>query len=82
MRTTLTVDDDLMERLTHLAHETHQSFKAVLNQTLRRGLAEVTVSEAPPFHYEGHAGNLRAGIDSRRLNELAWELDDERFRGR
>jgi hypothetical protein len=50
----------------------------VLNEALRRGLAERAPS-VPPFDYEPHPGNLLPGIDDRRLNELAWQLDDERF---
>jgi hypothetical protein len=78
VRTTLTLDDDVAERLAQLANETRQPFKVVVNETLRRGLAEQAPS-APPFDYQPHAGHLRAGIDARRLNELAWELDEERL---
>jgi hypothetical protein len=72
MRTTLTLDDDLAERIADLARETRRPFKAVLNDTLRRGLGESTPSE-PKFHFKPHPGNLRPGIDDRRFNELAWE---------
>jgi len=50
----------------------------VVNETLRRGLAESAPS-APPFDYKPHAGHLLPGIDDRRLNELAWQLDEDRF---
>jgi len=78
MRTTLTLEDDLADRLAQIARETQRPFKAVLNEALRRGLAERAPS-VPPFDYEPHPGNLLPGIDDRRLNELAWQLDDERF---
>jgi hypothetical protein len=78
MRTTLTLEDDLAERLAQIARETQRPFKAVLNETLRRGLAERAPS-VPAFDYQPHAGHLRPGIDERRLNELVWQLDDERF---
>ncbi len=79
MRTTLTLEDDLADRLAQIARETQQPFKTVVNETLRRGLAEHAPS-VPAFDYQPHAGSLRPGIDERRLNELAWQLDDERFR--
>ena len=79
MRTTLTLEDDLADRLAQIARETQQPFKVVLNETLRRGLAERAPS-VPAFDYQAHAGNLLPGIDERRLNELAWQLDEERFR--
>ena len=78
MRTTLTLDDDLADRLAQVARETHLPFKVVVNETLRRGLAE-QVTEPAPFSYQPHAGGLLPGIDDRRLNELAWQLDEERF---
>ena len=79
MRTTLTLEDDLADRLAQIARETQQPFKAVVNETLRRGLAEHAPS-VPAFDYQAHSGNLLPGIDERRLNELAWQLNEERFR--
>lgn len=38
MRTTLTIEDDVAVRLERLKHERGESFKAVVNDTLRRGL--------------------------------------------
>ena len=78
MRTTLTVDDDLAERLAQLARDTRQPFKVVVNEALRRGLGELAPSTAP-FDYQPHPGLLRSGIDPRGFNELAGRLDDERF---
>ena len=48
MRTTLTLDDDLAERLADLARESRKPFKAVVNETLRRGLGE-SAPRLPPF---------------------------------
>jgi hypothetical protein len=77
MRTTVTLDDDLAERLAELARESRKPFKAVLNQTLRRGLGEAGPRENK-FILRPHRGFLRAGIDDRRFNELMWELDEQR----
>jgi hypothetical protein len=79
MRTTLTIEDDLAERLADLARETRKPFKTVLNDTLRRGLGESAPRE-PEFHLRSHPGNLRPGIDDRRFNELAWELEAGEFK--
>lgn len=81
MRTTLTLDDDLAERLMEEARETRQPFKTVVNAALRRGMAEQAPAIAP-FRHEGHPGGLLPGIDPRRLNHLPWELDDELFMSR
>jgi hypothetical protein len=74
MRTTLTLEDDLAERIADLARETRRPFKTVLNETLRRGLGGSASGERE-FHIKAHPGKLRPGIDDRRFNELAWELD-------
>ena len=79
MRTTLTLEDDLADRLAQIARETRQPFKAVVNEALRRGLSEHAPT-VPAFDYQPHPGNLLPGIDERHLNELAWQLDEERFR--
>jgi hypothetical protein len=74
MRATLTLDDDLARRLADLAHESGRPFKAVVNETLRKALAEAAPSE-PPFQLQPHPGHLKPGIDDRRFNELAWETE-------
>ena len=73
MRTTLTLDDDLARRLADLAHESGRPFKVVLNETLRKALADS--STEPPFQLQPHPGRLKPGIDDRRFKELAWELE-------
>jgi hypothetical protein len=79
MRTTITLENDVADRLTELARESRLPFEVVVNETLRRGLAEQAPAP-PPFSYFPHAGGLLPGIDDRRLNELAWELEEERLR--
>ena len=79
MRTTLTLEDDVAEQLAQLAKKTEQPFKVVVNETLRRGLAGL-VPAVTPFDYQPHAGGLLPGIDDRRLNELAWQVDEERHK--
>ncbi len=79
MRSTLTLDEDIADQLAAISREEALPYKVVVNETLRRGLA----GQAPaltPFEYEAHAGNLMPGIDPRRFNELAGELEEERFR--
>lgn len=76
MRTTLTLDDDLAERLADLARESRRPFKAVVNETLRRGLND-SAAKLPPFVVKSRPMNLRPGIDERLLNDLMWESDEE-----
>ena len=74
----MTLEDDIAERLVERAHESRKPFKAVVNEALRRGLGEPGPKEAK-FRINPHPGNLRPGIDDRRLNEFPMQLEEERF---
>lgn len=50
MRTTLTIDDQIMAELKERAHRQNMPLKQVVNQVLRRGLeAEGTTASRKPF---------------------------------
>jgi hypothetical protein len=77
MRTTLTLDDDVAQKLRRLAGRRTDRFKTVLNDVLRAGLAAV---EAPRRQREYHTPTrpLRflPGVDPFKLGQLADELGD------
>jgi hypothetical protein len=81
MRTTLTLDDDVASKLRQLAHRRRQSFKEVVNAVLRRGLAAPAHRSGTPqrFRVETFRSPFRVGVDPMRLNQLADELEAERF---
>jgi predicted transcriptional regulator len=82
MRTTVTLEPDLAKRLRDLAHRNRASFKATINQVLRRGLAaQETKSDRkrPRFVVQAHSGGFRPGIDLERLNQLVDQLETEDF---
>jgi predicted transcriptional regulator len=81
MRTTLTLDDDVATKLRQLAHRRRRPFKEVVNAVLRRGLAAPQRGDdgTRSFQVETFRSALRAGVDPMRLNQLADELDAERF---
>jgi hypothetical protein len=76
MRTTLTLDPDVADRLRTLARERGLPFKQVVNAVLRRGLHEGQGPSAP-FHVEARRLGLRPGIDLDRALGLAARLEDE-----
>jgi predicted nucleic acid-binding protein len=49
MRTTLTIDDRIAKPLKDLAHRSNQSFKDVVNETLRAGLTAKGAREVRPY---------------------------------
>jgi hypothetical protein len=75
MRTTLTLDPDVADRLRALARERGLPFKQVVNNVLRRGLHD---GPGPPaFRVEARPLGLRPGIDLDRALDLAARLEDD-----
>jgi hypothetical protein len=83
MRTTLTLDDEIARQLQEVARRSGESFKEVVNATLRKGLtwSEMPGSRLPRFEVVPKACGFRAGVDLLRLNQLSDELDLEGFTG-
>jgi hypothetical protein len=77
MRTTLTIDDDVMRLIEEEVHRVRKPFKQVVNDALRRGLAPTTSTrQRAPFRVRPHVAKLMPGLDRSRLNALADELED------
>ncbi len=78
MRTTLSLDRDVAERLRLEMRRTGKGLKESVNEALRRGLAlGGRPPRAPRFRVEPHAFGFKPGIDLDRLNQLADELEAE-----
>ena len=81
MRTTVTLDADTERLLRSAMRERDVSFKAALNDAVRRGLRTQAAAEAePPFTTTAKPMQLRAGIDPTRLHDLDAALEVERFK--
>ncbi len=79
MRTTLTIDDDLVETLRESAQASGRPFKQLLNETLRAGLQ---AQQAPPrakrYRIRPKSlGGVMPGIDLNKALHLADALEDE-----
>jgi len=81
MRTTLTIDDDVLQALKDLAHQRGISFKTLVNETLRRGLScgDEPTGAPEPFRVPAAPRGFRPGVDPLKLNQLVEELETERF---
>lgn len=76
MRTTLTLEDDVIAKLRQRAHETGKPFKVVVNETLRLGLnVETTLSPKQPFQVKARPLGLRPGMQLDNIGELLEQLD-------
>ena len=78
MRTTLTLERDVAERLEREIRRTGKSLKATVNEALRLGLGlGGKTPQAPPFEVEPHAFGFKPGVDLDRLNQLTDEMEAE-----
>jgi hypothetical protein len=83
MRTTLTLDPDVVQLLREEEHRQRKSFKEVVNDAIRRGLA--SQGRAPSrrsYRVRPHRTALRPGIDAAGFNRLADEFDDDATLGK
>ncbi|MXX39260.1 MAG: hypothetical protein F4Y91_04155 [Gemmatimonadetes bacterium] len=80
MRTTVTLDADVEQRLREAMHIQGKGFKETLNDALRRGLgATDPTSDGPPFKVESRPLRLRTGLDPAHLRELDDDLEIAEF---
>lgn len=77
MRTTLTIDPDVAQRLKARMAEQKLSLKQVVNEALRAGLASSRPGRDVQFRAKPHPCQFKAGIDLDKLNQLVDELEAE-----
>ena len=77
MRTTLTLDEDVATKLTAEARRSGRSFREVVNETLRRGLAQRRATTAPQaFKVKARdLGGLRPGLSLDHVEELIEQVE-------
>jgi len=76
MRTTLTLEPDVAQRVRQQMRRTGRGLKAVVNEALRLGLGiREKPMRPPPFKVQAHAFGFKPGIDLDRLNQLVDELE-------
>jgi len=78
MRTTVTLDPDVAEKIRKAGLSGKRSQKEIINEALRRGLrTEGPEPEAKPYSVKTFTSPFRAGIDTGKLNQLVDELEVE-----
>jgi hypothetical protein len=76
VRTTLTLDDDVAAKLKALARRTGRAFRDVVNETLRRGLADSRQPRARhPFKVQARDLGCRPGINMDNIGELLEQIE-------
>jgi hypothetical protein len=75
MRTTLTLDDDVVRLIEAEVRRRGSSTKQVINEAIRRGLTKPKRSGSKSVKHQVFSSRLAPGIDSRGLNRLVDELE-------
>jgi hypothetical protein len=81
MRTTLSIDDDVLHKARSVAAKLRRPLRTVVNEALRAGLDQVE-QPARQRHYktEPHAMGLRSGRNMDNIQELLAQIEGEDFR--
>ncbi|SPD74307.1 conserved hypothetical protein [uncultured Desulfobacterium sp.] len=78
MRTTITIDNDVLERAHALSDKLRTPFRAVINEALRAGLDHV---ERPikrrPYRTKPHAMGVKSGRNLDNIQELLAQIESE-----
>ena len=81
MRTTLTIDDDVLDRARSVAERLHTPFRRVVNEALRAGLQTVEEStKSRPYRTRPRKLGLRAGRSLDNIQELLAQIEGEDHR--
>jgi hypothetical protein len=82
MRTTLTIDDDVAERLSAAQKKLGVSFKEIVNLTLRLGLERQypSLQKILRFKVKARQMGLMPGVNYANIGELLEQLEGARHR--
>lgn len=77
VRTTVTLDEDVVAALRDMERERGISFKEALNSTVRAGLRFSTSDADSPFRVRTFRADIQPGVDLSKTNRLLAELEDD-----
>lgn len=79
MRTTLTIDPEIADRLKQETAMGRRSLKVIVNEALRKGLGLEPSRQSKPYRVKPHSSGFLPGIDPGKLNQLVDELEAGEF---
>jgi hypothetical protein len=78
MRTTLSIDDDVLDRAKEIAAKLREPFRKIVNEALRAGLDHVEQpAKQRRYKTEPHAMGLRFGRNLDNIQELVAQTEGE-----
>jgi hypothetical protein len=79
MRTTLTLEPDVAQKLKRRMAEKKLTLKEAVNQALRAGLATEARRPKAQIKVISHSFGFAPGVDLNKMNQLADDLESEDF---
>lgn len=76
MRTTLNINDALLEELRRRAAQSHKTFKEVVDETLQRGLSEAATPNKKP-KLRSYSVGIKPAYRGLSLNQVYDQLEAE-----
>ncbi|MFU8781297.1 MAG: DUF2191 domain-containing protein [Kiritimatiellia bacterium] len=81
MRTTLTIEDDILDRARVLAGELHSPFRRIVNEALRAGLQTIEKpARCRPYKTQARKLGLKEGRSLDNIQELIAQVEGEAHR--
>jgi hypothetical protein len=81
VRTTLSLDDDVLEKARRAAEKARVPFRHVINEALRSGLRTLeNEARSVPYRTKPHRMGLKAGRNFDNVQELLAHLEGEAFK--
>lgn len=81
MRTTLTLDDDVLDKARELSQKLRTPFRRIVNKALRAGLETVAEPvKSRPYQTKPHKMGLKIGKNLDNIQELLAQSEGEDFR--
>jgi hypothetical protein len=81
MRTTLTIDDDVLDQARVVAEKLRTPFRRVVNEAIRAGLQTVAEpARTKPYHTRPRKLGLKAGRSLDNIQELLAQIEGEDHR--
>lgn len=82
MRSTLTLDPDVVALIREAMHAGRRTFKDVVNEALRTALDPAARQAPPPYRVSPHEAGLRPEFLHLNPNTLAAELEDDELQAK
>lgn len=78
MRTTIAIDDDVIDQARGIAGKLHKPFRAVINDALRAGLSRLQMPvDSIRYKTDSHEMGLRRWCNLDNIQELLAQVDGE-----